>query len=71
MLKKDNTIRYVKEIYRDEENTLTQGIIYTYGDNRDRDFQRSRLVPYMTKLVRTDYLNCEWDVVKEEKNEEL
>ena len=67
---KDNTIVYVKEIYRDEEDTLTQGIIYKYGDNRDREYQRSRLVPYMTRLIRTDYLNCDWDVVKEESNNE-
>lgn len=60
----DKTIIWVKELYNDEENTLTQGIMYRYGDDRERDYVRSRLVPYVTKLIRTEYLNCKLEVIR-------
>lgn len=67
---KNNKIEFVREIYRDEENTLAQGIVYKYGDDRERDFHRGRLNPHMTVLMITEYMNSDWDivdVVKEEK----
>lgn len=63
----DNEIMYVKEIYRDEEKTLTQGIMYPYGNDMERDFLRSKLNPHMTVLMRTEYLNKEFKIIKEEK----
>lgn len=62
----DNEIMYVREIYRDEEKTLTQGIVYKYGDFREREYLRKKLNPHMTVLMRTEFLNKEWKVIKEE-----
>ena len=41
--------------------------MYKYGDNRERDYLRNALNPHVRKLVRTEYLNSDQEIVKEER----
>lgn len=56
-------IYYVKEMYMDKEKTLNQGIMYKYGDEREANFQRSKLNPHVTELFLTMYLDKNLKVI--------
>ena len=66
-------IAYVVEVYRDEERSLRQGIMYAYGDKRHADYLRANLNPHLTELVYTSYLNSDHEIMftelaREEEN---
>ncbi len=65
MKKEEKQICYVVETYIDEEKTLCQGITYKYGDEREANFQRSRLNPHLTVLRNTLYLDVEGNIISE------
>lgn len=65
MKKEEKQICYVIETYTDEEKTLWQGITYPYGDEREANYQRSRLNIHLTKLVRTIYLDADGNIISE------
>ena len=67
-LRKDTKIKYVRECYMDEERTLQQWFVYTYGDDREREYLKRQLNPHVTELVRTVYLNKDFEFIKEESN---
>lgn len=46
---------YVVETYRDYWNTLEQNIMYTYNNNRYRDYLRRTINPNLTKLASIKY----------------
>lgn len=73
----NRSIHYVKEIWMDKEQTLQQGIMYKYGDERDMNYHRSHLNPHVTELALTFYLNKNMKVIyirkenKDGKEEEI
>lgn len=62
-------IAYVKETWRDPENTLSQSIMYKYNDERDKWCMRKRLNPHVTNLIWTVYMDEDWEIVYEEEGE--
>ena len=60
---KSEEIAYVVEVYRDEERSLRQGIMYNYGDERHAHYLRSTLNPHLTELVYTSYLNKDHEIM--------
>lgn len=63
----EDKIRYVVEVYSDEYRTLNQAIKYRYGhdeeDYRERDFWRSKINPNLTKLIRTEFLDANREIL--------